>query len=286
MDKLIGFIGQGWIGKNYADDFEERGYKVVRYSRQEHGHNRESINACDIVFIAVPTPTTPDGFDDSALIEVMSLVGKAKIAVIKSTVLPHTTDKLQKLYPDIFILHSPEFLSSATAAHDARHPVRNVIGTTARSKHLAEVVLGVLPKAPYNLITDAATASLIKYGGNCSLYARVLFMNTLFDLCKKYEVDYEKIKEAVGADPRIGTAFLDVVHGGGRGAGNHCFIKDFAAYRAMVAGLADNQKAQEMLETMEDYNIQLLSDSKKSLDLLKNVYGEGYKHKNPPIEDY
>src|SRR3989344_3970134 len=98
----IGFIGQGWIGKHYADDFERRGFEVVRYSLDvEHANNRDSIGQCGIVFIAVPTPTTPDGFDDSILVDVLPLVGKGKIAVIKSTVLPHTTDKLQKLYPDL-----------------------------------------------------------------------------------------------------------------------------------------------------------------------------------------
>jgi len=60
---LIGFIGQGYIGKNYADDFERRGFRVVRYAL-ENGYekNRELIKRCDIVFVAVPTPTTPKGF--------------------------------------------------------------------------------------------------------------------------------------------------------------------------------------------------------------------------------
>src|SRR3989338_2371700 len=104
MKQLIGFIGQGWIGRNHADDFEERGFDVVRYGKEnEHSGNGERLAACDVVFIAVPTPTTPEGFDDSILIEVLKLVGKNKIAVIKSTVLPHTTEKLQEMYPDIFI---------------------------------------------------------------------------------------------------------------------------------------------------------------------------------------
>ena len=50
----IGFIGQGWIGKHYADDFEKRGYKTVRYSLEEpYINNREKVKTCDIVFIAV-----------------------------------------------------------------------------------------------------------------------------------------------------------------------------------------------------------------------------------------
>ena len=59
---LIGFIGQGWIGKNYANDFEARGYATVRYALEEpYKANEDKIKDCDIVFIAVPTPSTPTG---------------------------------------------------------------------------------------------------------------------------------------------------------------------------------------------------------------------------------
>ena len=77
MDKpRIGFIGQGWIGKNYADDFERRGYHTVRYALEpQYVGNKEKIKDCDIVFIAVPTPTTPAGFDSSIVEGALSLVG-------------------------------------------------------------------------------------------------------------------------------------------------------------------------------------------------------------------
>ena len=102
MGKIIGFIGQGWIGKNYADDFEKRGYETVRYSLEKpYVDNKEKIKDCDLVFIAVPTPTTPTGFDDSILRQTVKLVGKGKIAVIKSTVLPGTTESIQRENPDI-----------------------------------------------------------------------------------------------------------------------------------------------------------------------------------------
>ncbi len=100
MTFSIGFIGQGWIGKNYADDFERRGFSVTRYGLEGvFVHNREAIKKCDIVFIAVPTPTTPSGFDYSIVEEAVSLVGEGKIAVIKSTVLPGTTEEIQKKIP-------------------------------------------------------------------------------------------------------------------------------------------------------------------------------------------
>src|SRR5690348_15329082 len=104
---LIGFIGQGWIGKNYADDFEHRGYTTVRYGLEpEYAQNKDRIADCDIVLIAVPTPTTRDGFNPSIVRSVLHLVGKGKTALIKSTLLPGTTEELQKEFPDIIILNS------------------------------------------------------------------------------------------------------------------------------------------------------------------------------------
>ena len=70
----IGFIGQGWIGKNYADNFEERGFTVIRYALEEpYNGNKDKIKDCDIIFIAVPTPSTPQGFDDSIVRQAVAL---------------------------------------------------------------------------------------------------------------------------------------------------------------------------------------------------------------------
>ena len=75
----IGFIGQGFVGKAYAEDFEARGHDIVRYSMEEpYVKNKAAIALCDIVFIAVPTPTTTNGFDDHILRDVLSLVGKGR----------------------------------------------------------------------------------------------------------------------------------------------------------------------------------------------------------------
>ncbi|MFA5954788.1 MAG: hypothetical protein WC817_04610 [Patescibacteria group bacterium] len=273
MNKLIGFIGQGFIGKAYADDFEARGFKVVRYSQEpEYIANKEKIADCDIVFIAVPTPTTREGFDDRILISVMPVVGKGKVAVIKSTITPATVDKLEKLYPDIFIIHSPEFLRAATATEDAKHPHRNIVGVTEKSKPFAEEVLSVLPQAPYNKIVDAKTAALIKYGGNVFRYFKILFVNSLYELCQAEGVDYEKVREALVADPFIEESFTQAVHEGGRGVGRHCLIKDFAAYRALLQETSHDPKLIDFLLSAENYNKELLENSGKDIDILKGVY--------------
>jgi len=278
MKKLIGFIGQGWIGKNYADNFGERGYEVVRYAMEEpYVKNKEMIKTCDIVFIAVPTPTTPKGFDDGILRSVVPLIGEGKIAVIKSTVLPGTTESIQAENKNIFVMHSPEFLTESSAAYDAANPNRNIVGIAEDSdEHRAKAkeVMEVLPYAPYQLICRAREAELVKYGGNCWFFFKVIFINMLYDSAQKLGVQWETVQDAMAADPRIGRTHLNPVHQGGRGAGGHCFIKDFAAFTDIYQRQVGDKLGMEVLESLAKKNIDLLIKSKKDIDLLKGVYGD------------
>ncbi len=279
----IGFIGQGWIGKNYANDFTARGYDIVRYSLDpQHLQNRDVIRTCDIVFIAVPTPTTPDGFNVNSVREVLSLIGKGKIAVIKSTLAPGTTEVLQQEFSQSYVLHSPEFLAESTAAHNAAYPDRNIIGIPVRTEEYlekAKLVLSVLPRAPYETIMFSRDAEFVKYAGNCFLYTKVIFMNLLYDLVKNMGGDWESIKDAFVHDPRIGTSHAEPVHKSGRGAGGHCFIKDFEAFRHMYDRYTHDEIGSDILKAMAYKNMQLLVESQKDLDLLTGVYGDIDKHR-------
>lgn len=273
----IGFIGQGFIGKNYANDFENRGFEVVRYSVEpQYIENREKIATCDIVFIAVPTPTTPMGFDVSILRKVIPLIGKGKIAVIKSTMLPGTTRVLASEFPDIFVMNSPEFLREASAAYDASYPERNIIGIVEESeemKNKAEEVLSVLPIAPFKMICKAEEAELIKYAGNCFLFTKVIFMNMLYDLAQKENVSWENIKDALTHDSRIGKSHMNPVDDNGRGAGGNCFIKDFKAFTDHFEKQVEDKGYKDILESLQNKNVELLRGSGKNLDLLSGVFG-------------
>lgn len=281
----IGFIGQGFIGRAYATNFIKRGYSVICYSLEpEYIANKDEIKNCDIVFIAVPTPTTPAGFDFSLIEKVLPLIGTGKIAVIKSTIIPGTTNYLQEKFPALFILHSPEFLTEKTCQFDADYPKRNVIGVSNRClKEQAQQVMDILPEAEYKLICGSEEAEAIKYASNCFLYLKILFTNTLWDLCTANRLNYEVIKEAMIHDSRIGLSHNDPVHDGGRGAGGHCFIKDFAAYRnyyeqslpeAKSVSSEISQTGLEFLKQAEAYNRCLLFASNKNLDLLEQIYGD------------
>jgi UDPglucose 6-dehydrogenase len=274
---LIGFIGQGWIGKNYATDFECRGFKTIRYSLEDpYIKNKEEIKKCDLVFIALPTPTTPRGFDASLVGAVLKLIGKGKTAIIKSTILPGTTEALQAKNKNIFVMHSPEFLAEATAAYDAAHPTRNIIGipkNSAAFRGRAQQVLDVLPVSKVNQICSAKEAELIKYGSNCFLYLKVVYANLLYDLSKSLGNDYNVVKNLIGADPRIGLSHLNPVDKTGRGAGGHCFVKDFEAFISLYQKKAKDELGLDVLRAVRNKNVSLLKKSKKSLDLIKEVYG-------------
>ena len=276
---LIGFIGQGWIGKAYADNFEERGYKVVRYSLEKQWiKNKDKIRECDIVFIAVWTPTTPEGFDISVVKSVLPLIGKGKIAVIKSTILPGTTEELQKKFPEITLLFSPEFLSIHSHVHDAAHPFVNLVGIPVEdSKHFlaAERVMKVLPRAPYSNICKSAEAEIFKYTHNASGYAQVILFNLMYDLAQKFGANWDVINRAIQADPLISKRYSNPVHKSGRGAGGGCFIKDVAALRAhFKKHLPGDKTALKVFEAMEAKNVELLLSTQKDLDLLQGVYGK------------
>lgn len=288
--KKIGFVGQGWIGKNYANDFENRGYEVVRYSLEEpYIKNKETIKDCEIVFIAVPTPTTKDGFDDSYVKDALTNLANDTIAVIKSTITVGTTKKLQEENPHLTVFHSPEFLAEKTAAHDAAHPNRNLIGIPIESdenREKARKVLDVLPDAPYQHIMDSNDAELVKYAGNCFLYTKVLFMNILFDLVEASGGSWERVRDALIHDPRIGISHTEPVHNSGhdkagkkgkRGAGGHCFIKDFETFRAMYEELVKDEYGSNVLAAQSKLNRKLLIESEKDIDLLQGVFGENYQ---------
>jgi UDPglucose 6-dehydrogenase len=276
---LVGFIGQGWIGKAYADNFEERGYQVVRYSLEKpYVKNKDKIKDCDIVFVAVWTPTTPNGFDISVVESVLKLVGKGKVAVIKSTILPGTTVELQKKFPHITVLFSPEFLSIASHVHDAAHPFANLVGMPVQdAKHYlaAEQVMKVLPKAPYSSICKSAEAEIFKYAHNASGYTQVILFNLIYDLAEKFGAHWDVISRAVQADPFISNRYSEPVHKSGRGAGGGCFIKDIAALRGhFKKHLPHDVLAHKVLEAMEAKNMALLTETGKDLDLLEGVYGK------------
>jgi UDPglucose 6-dehydrogenase len=207
----------------------------------------------------------------------VKLVGLGQTAVIKSTILPGTTQSIQQENPEIFVMHSPEFLSERTAADDAAHPGRNLVGIPVDNeiyRQKAAQVLASLPPAPVSQVMAAREAELFKYLRNCFFYTKVIFMNLVYDLALKNNCRWEVFREIMSVDPWIGNMHIDPVHKSGRGAGGGCFIKDFAAFAQFYRQLVGDEPGCRLLEAMEQKNIDLLVASGKNLNILAEVYGE------------
>jgi UDP-glucose 6-dehydrogenase len=99
-------------------------------------------------------------------------------------------------------------------------------------------------------------------------------MNMLYDLTEAAGGKWEVVREAMINDPRIGDSHTDPVHGGGRGAGGHCFIKDFEAFRKLYDTIVDDPGGSVLLDAQIQKNIALLQQSGKDSELLRGVYGD------------
>lgn len=96
----------------------------------------------------------------------------------------------------------------------------------------------------------------------------------LYDLVTSMDGNWDSIREALVHDPRIGESHTQPVHKGGRGAGGHCFIKDFEAFRGMYDALVKDPYGSAVLKAEADLNIKLLVQSNKDMELLEGVYGD------------
>jgi len=98
----IGIIGLGYVGGAVRHWFksQKNKYELFLYDKYKNIGSIEEVNQADIVFVAVPTPYKKrGGYDDSAVVESLKNIENGKVVVIKSTVLPGSTDKFQRAYP-------------------------------------------------------------------------------------------------------------------------------------------------------------------------------------------
>jgi UDPglucose 6-dehydrogenase len=155
--------------------------------------------------VCVPTPYTVGvGFDDSFLLDAVEHVSGSRTVVIKSTVLPGTTERLQERHPQHRFMFNPEFLREATAYDDFVSPDRQIVGYTSASAGEAAQVMRLLPRAPFERICPASEAEMAKYVANSFLAVKVSYANEVFDLCDRMKVDYTHVRDIVAADVRIG----------------------------------------------------------------------------------
>jgi len=224
---VIGVAGLGPLGEAVRDEFERAGMAVRVFDPRRGIGSADAINEADIVFLCLPTSFRPRvGLDDAAVEEVVSPLEGAKVIVIMSTLLPGMTEAYQYRYPQHCFLYNPSFAREAHARAGFLRPDRQVIGYTARSRHLSEAVLALLPEAPFTQIVPSREAEMAKCMTNAFLAIKVTLANEMYDLCSALDVDYELVREVVAADPRIGASHLDVQADGYRGYGGTGLPRD------------------------------------------------------------
>lgn len=251
----IGIVGYGVVGKALGTLFgAEAGNPDLRiYDKGLTGMNdpqsKAAIQACDLVFVSVPTPEGTDGkCDVSSVEEVVSWV-MAPVC-IKSTVPPGTVDRLIAASGKR-ICFSPEYVGE-TRWHPWKGIESHGFIIVGGERALCDSVVGVYqhylgPLVRY-FITDAKTAELCKYMENAFLATKVAFVNQFFDLAQAYGVDFNVLRELWLADERIGRSHTLVTEE--RGYRGRCLPKDMAA----VIQEARRFGGAPLLEAVDRYN--------------------------------
>ncbi|HEY6175410.1 MAG TPA: UDP-glucose/GDP-mannose dehydrogenase family protein [Kofleriaceae bacterium] len=201
----------------------------------------EAVRDCEVVFLAVGTPSRPDGSANlDFVVEAARDVGRAltgfTVIVNKSTVPVGTGDLVRRTVAEVTtqpftVASNPEFLKEGDAINDFLKPARVILG--ADDPHALDILRrlysGFLRTSDRIQVMDLRSAELTKYAANAMLATRISFMNELAALADKLGADIEKVRKGIGSDPRIGAKFLFP----GVGFGGSCFPKDLRALRDM-----------------------------------------------------
>lgn len=252
----LGIAGVGFVGGAIQKYFESQGKPVTLFDPPRSLGSAEELQKCDLVFISVPTPYTETGFDTTSIDTVLPLLKHGTKVVIKSTVLPGTTDTYQKKFPGLFLFFSPEFLSQKTAVEDFAKPTRQIVGYTDSSVQFADEVLALLPFAPYQITIKAREAEMVKYMNNVFYALKVTYANQIYDLCESLGIDYATVmKGAVTNEPWMGTNHWDALYGGYRGYGGKCLPKDTRSLIQFGKKLGADVSLLELIETINNKRV-------------------------------
>ena len=228
----VGVIGNGFVGEAVSFAFSSIADMYIFDTDPSRCLNDiEFVFKCDFVFVCVPTPMFEDGSQDLSYVE--SVFEKAKsgpIYILKSTVLPGTTDSLSKKYPNFKIIFSPEFLTERTAKLDMLTQSRIILGGELSITEKAKTLFNKRFRGKNIIQTDSKTAELTKYMNNTFFATKVSIMNEFKLLCDKIGANWDDALRGFVSDGRIGDSHLNVPgHDGKLGYGGTCFPKDVNA---------------------------------------------------------
>ena len=231
----------------------------------------------EVIFIAVGTPPREDGSADlQHVLAVAESIGeylepdrsRYRVVASKSTVPVGTTEKVRTVIAKTLerrgldvpfgMVSNPEFLKQGAAVEDFMKPDRIIIGT--RDERALEIMRKLY--APFNrnhervIAMGVASAELTKYAANAMLATRISCMNEMANLAERLDADIESVRLGIGADPRIGYAFIYP----GCGYGGSCFPKDVralyqtaaeAGYEARILGAVEAVNGEQKHKLVE-----------------------------------
>ena len=228
----VGVIGNGFVGESQAFAFSPTtDLRIYDLDPLKSSNTKEEIDECNFVFVCVPTPMKKDGSQDISYIEkVFKKAVKKPIYIIKSTVLPGTTERLSNQYPHLDIVFCPEFLTERTAKLDMLTQARIVLGGESKIVDFTAKLFEQRFMNKHIIKTDSTTAELIKYMNNTFFATKVSIINEFKLLADKLGANWEDALYGFASDGRVGDSHLHVPGPDGRlGYGGTCFPKDVNA---------------------------------------------------------
>jgi UDPglucose 6-dehydrogenase len=248
----IGIIGQGFVGTAVREGLKK--YHTIRtYDLDETKRNcnsiEELVDKSTVLFVCLPTPMNKDGSCNTDIVEgmVMELDNLAlirqcsnRIVVIKSTIPPGTTERLNEECKHIQVIFNPEFLTEANFIEDFKTQDRIIIGgPRPASTRVRQLFYKAFPKA-HIIKTSSTIAEMVKYMTNTFLATKVSFANEIFEICERLGIDYDKVTEYATYDERLGKSHWSVPGPDGHyGFGGSCFPKDINALISVAKNKLD-----------------------------------------------
>jgi len=253
ISKRIGIIGNGFVGSAVRYGFSpnvgvDAEVKVYDKDPNKSTHTLRDVLDSDVIFLSVPTPSNSDGSMNIDIVDnVLGEISKYAlilpdsphnfeigIILLRSTVTPGTTRKLQEKYQNLKIVFNPEFLTERSANFDFINQSRFILGGEGGHDDGRSVVSELFRERfghSLSIIeTNYETAELIKYMSNTFFATKISFLNDMKLLCDKVNGTWEDAIEGFVRDGRIGHSHLGVPgHDGKYGFGGSCFPKDIQA---------------------------------------------------------
>jgi nucleotide sugar dehydrogenase len=228
----VGIIGNGFVGESQTFAFSPTSdIRVYDIDPLKSTHTLSETLDSDFIFICVPTPMKSDGSQDLSYIEsVFKNAISGPIYIIKSTVLPGTTEKLIEKFPKLDIIFSPEFLTERTAKLDMLTQARVIFGGKKSLCNKVKILFEQRFMNRHYIITDSTTAELVKYMNNTFFATKVSIINEFKRLSDALGTNWEDVIYGFAADGRVGDSHLHVPGPDGKlGYGGTCFPKDVNA---------------------------------------------------------